>query len=319
MCDEGGPVQASGGEPSQSDCASSAPVRYFNGTVAMSTTDLTSDGFGAPWGQTRSWSNTPGYAGVALSFYGGQPLTYNGKGWVDTQLPFLETNNVYNTAIVILSGTNALFFDYNVGNWTPRFFVRDHLSQTNGEFLLTDTAGDQIHFYGFGPGDPGSSRWGRFKSMTDANGDTTVVTGWTDDGKPTEILRSTPPGQSPSATESWLYSYVPSGVNQGLLANVTLRRLAADGTWTIVRQVNYTYYETGEAHGNPNDLKTAIVRDAAGNALDTSYYRYYPDSDAFDGLKYVLNPDSFARLSAALGNPFTASVSHPEMPVTLAA
>jgi RHS repeat-associated protein len=305
-CDEGGPVQASDGEPSQADCESSAPVRYFDGTVAMSTTDLTSDGFGVPWTQSRSWSNTPGYAGVALTQYGGAPLTYNGNGWVDTQLPFMETNNEYNTAIVVLSGTNALFFDNIGGQWTPRFFTQEQLSLANGEFLLTDTAGDQIHFNAFA-GTPGSSQWGRFLSMTDANGNTTTVTSWTADGKPTEIVRSTPLGQSPAATESWLYSYVSSGVNQGLLANVTLRRLAADGTWTIVRQVDYTYYDTGEANGNPNDLKTAIVEDAAGNALDTSYYRYYPDVEGFDGLKYVFNADSFARLSAAVGNPFTAT------------
>jgi hypothetical protein len=281
----------------------------------MHATDLTSDGFGAPWGQTRSWSNTPGYAAVSRSL--GQPLSSNGNGWVDTQLPFVEPDNNFSTAIVILSGTNALFFDNNGGHWTPHFFTQDKLSFSAtgsgpyaSEFLLTDTAGDQIHFNGW-DGQPGSSRWGRFKSMTDANGDTTTVTGWTDDGKPTEIIRSTLPGQSPAATESWLYSYVPSGVNQGLLANVTLRRLAADGTWTIVRQVDYTYYGSGEAHGNANDLKTAVVRDAAGNALDTSYYRYYPTvfgfPARFDGLRYVFNPDSFARLSAAVSNPFTAS------------
>jgi len=289
-------------------------VRYFDGTAVLHATDLTSDGFGVPWSQTRSWSNAPGYAAVALPNYGGQPLNYNGNGWVDTQLPFIETNNNYQTAIVILSGTNALFFDNNNGTWTPHFFTQDQLfgnpRDPHGELLLTDTAGDQIHFYGWfdvGQETPGSSRWGRFKSMTDANGDTTTVTGWTADGKPTEIIRSTPPGQSPAATESWLYRYVPSGVNQGLLANVTLRRLGADGTWTVVRQVDYTYYDTGEAHGNRNDLKTAIVRDAAGNALDTSYYRYYPDVVGFDGLQYVFSSDSFARLSAAVGDPFAAS------------
>jgi hypothetical protein len=250
-------------------------VRYFDGTVAMSTTDLTSDGFGAPWSQTRSWSNSPGYAVIATD---GQPLTLNGKGWVDTQLPFVVPDNDFSTAIVILSGTNALFFDYNGGNWAPRFFTQDKLISVGEQFILTDTAGDQIHFNGW-EGLPGISQWGRFLSMTDANGDTTIVTSWTADGKPTGIVRSTPPGQSPAATESWLYSYVPSGVNQGLLANVTLRRLGADGTWTVVRQVDYTYYGAGEAYGNPNDLKTAIVRDAAGNAL----------------------------------------ASHPEMPVTLAA
>jgi RHS repeat-associated protein len=281
-----------------------APVRYFDGTVALSRTDLSSDGFGAPWSQSRSWSNTAGYAATDLN---GIPLGSNGNGWIDSQLPFLLSDNKGNTAIVVLSGTDALFFDNVNSNPTPRFFVQDKLSHANGEFILTDSAGDQIHFYDFSAGLPGQSPWGRFKSMTDAYGNSTVVTSWTADGQPAEIMRSTPAGQNPPATESWLYSYVSSGVNLGLLANVTLRRLGTDGTWTIVRQVAYTYYESGDANGNPGDLKTAVVEDASGTPLDTSYYRYYPSYGGFDGLKYVFNSDSFARLSAAVANPFTAT------------
>lgn len=175
-------------------------MRYFDGDVKLGSTDLTSDGFGTPWGQTRSWSNISGYAAIGIA---GIPLGYNGNGWVDSQLPFLtgdnRVNNNWNTVIVILSGTNALFFD-NVGsnltsqnsNFKPRFFGQDKLLRTNGEFLLTDTAGDQFHFYDLAGGQPGITRWGRFKSMTDANGNTTVVTSWTADGKPAEIIRGTP-------------------------------------------------------------------------------------------------------------------------------
>src|SRR6266545_3022101 len=82
---------------------------------------------------------------------------------------------------------------------------------------------------------------------------------------------------------------VSSGVNTGLLSNVTLRRKVNSGSWATVRQVDYAYYGTGETHGNPGDLKTAIVKDASGNALDTSYYRYYQAGDAngyAGGVKY---------------------------------
>ena len=306
-----GPVQESTGVSDEStgesgavDDFSVAPVRYSDGTVDLSSTDLTSGGFGAPWTQSRSWSNTAGYAALDTN---GNPVGDNGNGWVDTQLPFLLSDDSGNTAIVVLSGTNALFFDNVNSNPTPRFFVQDQLTHSNGEFILTDTAGDQIDFYDFSQGPIGSSRSGRFKSMTDASGNSTIVTSWTANGNPAEIVRSTPAGVNPPATESWLYSYVSSGVNQGLLANVSLRRLGADGTWTVVRQVDYTYYNSGEAYGNPGDLKTAVVEDGAGNALDTSYYRYYPSYGGFDGLKYVFNPDSFARLSAAVADPFTAT------------
>jgi RHS repeat-associated protein len=306
-----GPLQESASVSDESmgvagavDDFSVAPVRYADGTVALSSIDLTSGGFGASWTQSRSWSNTAGYAALDAN---GNPVGANGNGWVDSQLPFLLSDNSGNTAIVVLSGTNALFFDNVNSNPTPRFFVQDQLRHANGEFIVTDTVGDQIHFYDFSQGRIGQSRSGRFKSMTDPYGNTSIVTSWTADGNPAETVRSTPAGVNPPATESWLYSYVSSGVNQGLLANVSLRRLGTNGTWTIVRQVHYAYYNTGEANGNPGDLKTAVIEDGAGNVLDTSYYRYYPSYGGFDGLKYVFNPQSFARLSAVVANPFTAS------------
>src|SRR5581483_7290508 len=65
-----------------------APVRYADGVVTIAETDLHSDGFGFPWGQTRSWTNGQGYT------QGGD----NGNGWVDTYIPHLiqadgSTNN----------------------------------------------------------------------------------------------------------------------------------------------------------------------------------------------------------------------------------
>src|SRR5262249_22653758 len=48
----------------------------------------------------------------------------------------------------------------------------------------------------------------------------------------------------------------------------------------------------------------------AGTALDTRYYRYYVsgDSNGYAGaLKYVFNPDSYARLKAVYSDPTTAT------------
>ena len=47
-----------------------------------------------------------------------------------------------------------------------------------------------------------------------------------------------------------------------------------------------------------------MVEDASGNALDTTYYRYYTSNSSIGythGLQYVFEPDSYARLTAALG------------------
>ncbi len=87
------------------------------------------------------------------------------------------------------------------------------------------------------------------------------------------------------------------------MQNIILRTKVAAGSWTVVRQVAYTYYDGVEAHGNAGDLKLAVIEDASGNALDTKYYRYYvTETGGYQhALKYVFNPQSYARLVAALG------------------
>ena len=54
---------------------------------------------------------------------------------------------------------------------------------------------------------------------------------------------------------------------------------------------------------------TAVISDSSG-VIDTTYYRYYTPGDAngyTNGLKFIFNADSFARLQAAVVEPFTAS------------
>ena len=57
-----------------------------------------------------------------------------------------------------------------------------------------------------------------------------------------------------------------------------------------------------------------MLEDGAGHALATSYYRYYTPGDLaagqpgyVGGLKYVLTPTGYAKLAAAVGDPFTAT------------
>src|SRR5260370_30229724 len=120
---------------------SSGPVRYFDGVVNLSTTDLESDGFGQPWGQTRSWTNT----------LNASPNPLNGSGWVITLLPYLLQANSGSTLVAITNGINYRYFDAHGGNWVPRFFDHDSLV-TNSlahSYLFTDTTGDQIRFSDF--------------------------------------------------------------------------------------------------------------------------------------------------------------------------
>jgi RHS repeat-associated protein len=261
-------------------------VRFADGVVNLASVDLASNGFGIPWGVTRTWTNA---TSVANGF--------SGSGMVVSQLPHLRQDSG-GTLTEIANGFNLRYFDYSGGVYTSRFFVQDNFKadSTNHQYIQTDSVGDTIKYNDFTV--TPANEQGVFKSFADANGNTISVTAWTTDGKVQEVQRS-----NGSLIESELYSYISSGSNAGLVSSVVLRRSTNGGTsWTTVRQVAYTYY-SGEAHGNTGDLKLAQVEDASGNILDTTYYRYYTgESGGYThGLKYVFRPDSYARLTATLG------------------
>ncbi len=274
------------------------PVRYADGVVTIAQTDLHSDGFGFPWGQTRSWTNGPGYA----------TGSDNGSGWVDTYTPHLlqADGSTNNTIIFIANGNTAFYYDLVNGIYQPRINDGSQLTynSSNDTFTLIDTLGDQIVFDGFG------SSWltaqhGQFATFTDPYGTQMAVTSYTSDGHIAEMQRSEA-NNGNTTVESWLYSYLPTGnANAGLLSGVTLRTQVNGGAWNIVRQVQYTYYDgTQQYGGNLGDLMTATVEDSNNNVLDTSYYRYYTQGEANGyphGLEYVFNPASYERLTAALG------------------
>jgi RHS repeat-associated protein len=274
---------------------SSDPIRYFDGAVKLSSTDIESEGFGFHWGQSRYWSNMPGYSASGV----------NGNGWVVTQLPYLRQTASGTTIVVITNGVDARYFD-QVGSsttYTPRLYLQETLTHdtTNNQFILTDTVGDTIRFNDLTSTLPANQQ-GQFQSLTDPAGNVTGVVSRTTDGKPTEVQRTT--NQSGVVTtESYLYTYIGSGTNAGLLSNVTLRRQVNGGAWAIARQVNYTYYDGSQAHGNAGDLMTAIVLGSAGNTINTDYYRYYTPADSgangpgyVHGLKYAFAGHAFDRL-----------------------
>src|SRR5207249_4393476 len=81
---------------------SDGPVRYFDGTVKLPTTDLPSSGFDMPSGQNRYWTNGRGYA---LN-------SFNGSGMIDVQFPNLQqTSGLYGpTIFVVTNGVNSPTF-----------------------------------------------------------------------------------------------------------------------------------------------------------------------------------------------------------------
>jgi RHS repeat-associated protein len=279
---------------------SGAPVRYTDGVIQLATTDLESSGFGAAWGLSRSWTNDATYLDHVVA----------GSGWVSHQLPHLHGLGLLPGSIALVtSGSNAAYFNssdqgqtFTAELFPPQTITYNAAAQ---EYVLTDTAGDILRFVDFSSGVPASQQ-GWFKSLTDPAGNTTAVISWTAAGAPAELQHSTTSG-GVTTTESLLYTYIASGANAGQLANATLRRQVNGGAWGVVRQVDYTYYDAGDPNGNAVDLKTANIKDAGGNVLETKYYRYYTSGNLIDGLKYVFNSASYGRLAAAFADPTTAS------------
>jgi RHS repeat-associated protein len=286
---------------SSSSVYSPAGVRYFDGQINVSSTDLSTAGFGSLWNQTRSWSN------------GSPPRSDNGSGIIDWDRPYLLQPNGNNSEIVVVSNaTDARFFSLVGSTYVPQFYIQDQLTHntSTGEFIFTDTMGDQLHFFDWSGSQ--ANQWGQFKSCTDAKGNLISVTSWTSTGNVAEMQRT---DSSSGVTQSYLYTYLSSpDLNAGMISNITLRQNVNNGPWTIVRQVAYDYYDgTGnKPYGNLADLRTATTLDGNNNVIDTTYYRYYTPADAgsigyVHGLKYVFSPQSYARMAADISNPLTAT------------
>ena len=284
------------GDPNAGE--SDDPVFYFDGMVDFSTTDLQSNGLAAPFAQTRSWAG-------ASAFAVGQ---HNGTGWVDS-IPSIQESFGSQSISVIRGATDVETFELSDGQYVPTSYSPETLihDTDNHEFVWADSLGNSIHFYDFSTYAP-AGRAGEFKSLVSAGGIITEVTDWTGDGAIQEIRRKDANG---NAVESWLYTYLDSpDPNAGLLANVQLRQTDGESGWNIVRQVDYEYYDGIEDYGNLGDLKLAVVKDAGGDVLDTSYYRYYTPGDEggyVHGLKYAFDTYSYSRLVAAVGDPTTAA------------
>jgi hypothetical protein len=171
--------------------------------------------------------------------------------------------------------------------------------------VLTDSSGDQLHFYDFSGSWPANQR-GQLKSFVDPYGitNTTSVRYDATSGKVTTIQQS-----FQSVIQTYTFTYVSSGTNAGLLQNVSVDH----GSDPAFRQVVYTYYDGTTSGGNAGDLRTAQIqqiKDGVTTTVDTYYYRYYVSGDPngfAHALKYGFGPDSYARLTNLYPDLTTAS------------
>ncbi len=299
-----GAAPQAGGAKAGGDGALAGGVRAADGTVVVSIPGVWSAGFGQPYGMVGQWTNQKGYEAAG---YVGFNLTLGG-------LPFLKSDGTDVAAVT--AGTQAEIFDGAGGTYTPRHFSTDTLTYaagtsgsgfpgmpgyippTLGTFTLVTSAGAALLFNDFDTGRMAAER-GQVRTLTDPNGNATTVASRLASGQPSEVTR-TGTVDGVTVTESYLYSYSLVG-SVTKVDGVTLRRKVGAGSWTTVRTAEYTYHGGSGSAGTAGDLKTAVVKDGAGNALESAYYRYYTAASGIGyagAMKYAVSGAAYDRYAA---------------------
>ena len=307
-CETGGGGGGGGGGCTGDSCtpppqASNFPVRYFNGEVELSVSDLSASGFGSSWGHRRIYSNQMS----RNHDYG------NGYNWLVNQWGYLNESAGGTITVVRGRGSNLWFDLDGVGGYVGRYGTLSTLTHdvAGGVYVLRNASGEEYAFHDFDQFlfPPGTFAWHRT-----AGGQITQVTSYTDQDRIGEIQRSLD-HEGETITESFRYDYFTSGAQDGRLNHVTLRRKIDNGAWQDIQRAEYEYYGSKEKHGSLGDLKRVSKQEPSSGSswqdTDAHYYRYWKDGDAkgfAHGLKYVVEPESYARISEVT-DPLLASDS----------
>ncbi len=276
-----------------------APAPFCPGTVAP-------DGGGqdSPPAAPTPAGDTPNDQGTQIT------IATGGAG--DDGIPDSSTTNAATPTLTLSGdGTNASisygandvlsFGESSAGAFMEYFGGNDSLTHdaTNARYVLTDPSGNVTYFNDFSITPASEGIAGEYAGAVDPGGDQTTVTSYDSSGHPTEIQST---NSSSAIVSDYLYSYISSGVNTGLLSSVTEREPATGGGWQTVRVSNYSYYDGTQTNGNAGDLMGVSITDGSGNVTDSGYYRFYLPGDpngAMHLLKYSFSTDSIARLQAA--------------------
>ena len=325
-----------------------APVRHSDGLPVIFTDDLGDSlaPMGINWGHTRSWS-------------GLNNSSLNGNGWAIGELPYVVVaggtsganlpggtlgigpysgTELDDRLSVVYGGSTSYAFSIPTSspytNYAPWGDIKITFEQTpdpTPALKLTDANGNVVEFYDVrrdGSNKPVtgsmatnmSSKYGKFKSYTSADGSVFISSNYDGNGYLTSLTIS---DSVAGSVVRIVYAYdtvtndlvtAASATPPELLETVTLERSNGSGGWISVRRTNYTYY-TGrlwngsswqnDPNGRLGDLKLAVVQDAVisgsttWETIDTKYYRYYK----LTGESYANGADGPTNDSATTGGP----------------
>ena len=234
--------------------------------------------------------------------FGYDAAGYDGNNTVISALPYLEVGHGRGGGRRHGRST-ARFFD-PVGAARRPPLLAGLLTYNAGadEFTLTDPAGDQVVFFGFGTSRPVTQR-GAFKNLTDPDGNPDRG-GRVHDGRQADRAPPVRDVGGTTTVEEFAFTHISGGrTTEGAEG----RRAAA---WTAawsVRAAEYAYFDGTTTGGTAGDLKTAVVKDGGGSVLDTTSARYFT-ADTVDGtgnpigyagaLKMSFSPASYERFAA---------------------
>lgn len=313
-------------QPAAEAQATGNSIRYFDGQVVVSYQDVFSNGYGFGWGHVRTYCNQ-------MSDYD----QGNGFGWLNQGWPFLvERGYEPPVSPVVISSSSSLPSPSVItvvglqqgANWSrwfvpgipqcyPLFGSLGTLTYDPDTFIFTyrDQDGTLMTFNGFG---------GPFispiQTYTPPNGTPLTFT-YGSQGRLASISRT-----DNTTTQSFVCEYIDVGPNASRMASVTLQNQTG-AVVTPLRRALYTYFSdsgSSSASSGPNpddfgslgDLQTVTTQQwnpdtSAWDTLGVSAYRYYRSGEAngiVHGLKYVLEPASYARMVDLGLNPLVDSV-----------
>jgi len=287
-----------GGGGTAQPLLSYAPIRYQDGEIQLSVTDIGSSGFGAAWQHRRNYSNQ-------LS---GDADVGQGYNWLVFNWPYVLVDDD-GTVTIVSSTSTSMWFAPSGGGYVGLYGNQGALSHdtTNHRWIATLTDGTRQEFH---DSDQSTYPHGAFARQVEAGGAVTEVYSYAAGGQIEEIRRSGTVGGQP-LTEAFVYVYDSADRT----TSVTLRRQLGSSGWEDVLRAAYEYYDGVENFGSLGDLKRVrrqVPTDNGWSDAEITYYRYYVagEEEGFvHGLKFVVEPATYAKMIAASLDPLTASNS----------